>query len=357
MTMPSINKASALLILGFVGLVCGPLVLSGFEMSLLGQFLALAILAIGLDVIWGYTGILSLGQSVFFGLGGYVMAMYLEASSLQPGQVPDFMSWSGVTQLPLVWQLARHFPLTIALVIGVPWIVAFGLGFLIFRSRIKGVYFSILTQALAVVAATLAVNRQNFTGGSSGLTGFTQIAGASLYAHATQVALYEVSLLALGVAYLLAWRLCHSPFGRVLVAVRDGETRLRFFGYDPAAFKTFVFAFAAVLAGISGALFVPQNGIIAPAQLGVAPAIEMVIWVAIGGRGTIVGAVVGTLFVNYAKFYLSNHYPNAWLYFVGGLFVLVVLVMPEGLAGISRRVLKHFRSPEARSHDQGTEPA
>ena len=339
-------------------LLAAPLYLSSFPLNLLGQFLALAILALGLDLIWGYTGILSLGQGVFFGLGGYGMAMYLKLASLAPGEVPDFMTWSGMQDLPSLWKPFGHFYWTALLIVAVPGIVAVILGNLVFRSRIRGVYFSILTQALAVVAATLFVNQQSLTGGSSGLTGFTQILGFSLLKDRTQIGLYEASLLLLILAYAGVTWLVRSPVGQVLRAIRDGENRTRFCGYDPAAFKTLVFAVAAVLAAIAGALYVPQNGIIAPGMLGVVPSIEMVVWVAVGGRGTVLGAIVGTLFVNYAKYYLSNVWPNVWLYFLGTLFVLVVLVFPKGILGVVDQIRGLRRRSQSRSaRDHGPESA
>lgn len=345
----------ALLVL--VGLAGAPAYLSLFSLNLLGQYLALAVLAIGLDLLWGYAGVLSLGQSVFFGLGAYGMAMYLKLADLPQGTLPDFMEWSGVTAMPAVWRPFAHFYWAAALIVVVPAVVAGVIGLLVFRSRIKGVYFSILTQAVAVIASTLFVDRQSLTGGSSGLTGFTRILAAPLLAPKTQRWLYEATVLTLTVAFLGVYMLARSSFGKTLRAIRDGESRIRFCGYDPAAFKTVAFVIAAFLAAVSGALFVPQNGIIAPAMLGVAPAIEMVVWVAVGGRGTIVGAVVGTLFVNYAKYYLSVHFPEVWLYFIGSLFVLVVLVFPEGLMGLAYRLRSLVRSTRGRRQEHGTKPA
>ncbi len=312
-----------------------PLYLSQTPLNLLGQFLALAILAIGLDLIWGYAGILSLGQGVFFGIGGYLMAMYLKMQGLQPGQLPDFMTWSGVTSLPLVWHPFESFPLTLLLVFTLPALFAYAFGALVFRSRIRGVYFSIMTQALAVAVSTLFVDQQQLTGGSSGLTGFQSILGHSFYANATQIAFYEVTVVVLAAVFAVAWYLTRSHFGVLLRAVRDGENRLRFFGYNPTVFKAFVFALAGLCAGLAGALYVPQNGIIAPGMLGVVPSIEMVIWVAVGGRGTIVGALIGALVVSYAKYYLSSAYPDFWLFLVGTLFVVVVLFFPRGLMGLA----------------------
>lgn len=321
------------LAIAFVLLLAAPMYLSDFSLNLLGQFLALAILAIGLDLIWGYTGILSLGQGVFFGLGAYGMAMYLKLAALSPGDLPDFMTWSGIEELPAIWQPFQSFPLTLLLIVLIPGLLAWLLGALVFRSRIKGVYFSILTQALAVIAATLFVDQQELTGGSSGLTNFQSLFGMPLNEPETQVKLYYASLLILLGVYLLARWITASSMGKILRAIRDAENRTRFCGYNPTAYKAFVFGLAAVFAAVAGALYVPQNGIIAPAMLGVVPSIEMVIWVALGGRGTLIGAILGTLIVNYTKYYLSNAYPDFWLYFLGSLFLLVVLAFPQGIVG------------------------
>lgn len=324
-----------------------PLVLHETSLNLLGQFLALAILAVGLDLIWGYAGILSLGQGVFFGIGGYLMAMYLKLQGLTPGTLPDFMSWSGVTELPLLWRPFESFSLTLLMILTVPALLAFLFAAVVFRSRIRGVYFSIMTQALAVAVSTLFVDQQQFTGGSSGLTSFGSILGHSFYARGTQVAFYELTVLILAAVFALAWALTRSHFGVLLRAVRDGENRLRFLGYNPTLFKAFVFGLAGLCAGLAGALYVPQNGIIAPGMLGVVPSIEMVIWVAVGGRGTIIGALVGALVVNYAKYYLSSAYPDFWLFLVGTLFVVVVLFFPRGLMGLAESARRRIRSVTA----------
>lgn len=317
--------------------LAAPLLVPITPLGLLGQFLALAILAVGLDLIWGYTGILSLGQGVFFGIGGYLIAMYLKLQGLQPGQVPDFMTWSGMTSLPAVWWPFQSFGATAVLILAVPGALAFLFGLVVFHSRIRGVYFSIITQALAVAVSTLFVDIQSYTGGSSGLTSFQSILGHSFYDNSTQIALYEATVLLLALTLGLLWLLTRSHFGTLLRAIRDGENRMRFLGYNPVIFKAFVFGIAGLCAGLAGALYVPQNGIIAPAMLGVVPSIEMVIWVAIGGRGTIFGALIGAVLVSYTKYYLSNAYPDFWLYLIGALFILVVLFLPDGLMGLVRR--------------------
>lgn len=319
-------------------LLCAPLYLGSTALNLLGQFLSMAILAVGLDLIWGYTGILSLGQAVFFGIGGYLMAFYLKTQGLAPGSVPNFMMYSGVTHLPWIWQLSSHFVVDLLFVLVLPGLIGWLFGVIVFRSRIKGVYLSILTEALAVAFSTLMLERQSFTGGSSGLTNYASILGHSFYADSTYTGLYLVTVVVLSGAVALVWWLTHSPFGALLRAVRDGENRLRFIGYNPLVFQSFVFAVAAALAGLAGALYVPQNGIITPDMLGVIPSITMVVWVAIGGRGSVIGAVIGALAVQYAQYYLSSSLASVWLYVIGGLFVLVVLVFPRGIVGLFDRM-------------------
>jgi urea transport system permease protein len=321
-----------------VAALCAPLYLEPTALNLLGQFLAMAILAVGLDLIWGYTGILSLGQAVFFGIGGYLMAFYLKTQGLAEGSVPNFMMYSGISQLPALWEWSRHFGIALLFVLLVPGLIGWLFGLFVFRSRIKGVYFSILTDALAVAFSTLVLERQSFTGGSSGLTNYNSILGHSFYDNSTYTGLYLATVVVLIGAVALVWWLTHSPFGALLRAVRDGENRLRFIGYNPVVFQAFVFGIAAGLAGLAGALYVPQNGIITPDMLGVVPSITMVVWVAIGGRGSVVGAIIGALVVQYAQYYLSSSFASGWLYVIGGLFVLVVLVFPRGIVGLFDRL-------------------
>lgn len=313
-------------------LVVAPLTLSGFRLNLLGKFLAYAILALGIDLIWGYTGILSLGHGVFFGLGAYCMAMYLKLEAAA-GKLPDFMVWSGLNDLPWFWEPFRHAGFALGMAILLPVVLATILGFLTFRNRIQGVYFSILSQALAIVFTTLFIGQQKYTGGTNGLTNYKTILGYSLASPVTQTVLYLITAVTLGWVYLLCRSMVNTRFGRVLMAIRDGENRARFTGYDPALYKVFIYAFSAGLAGLAGALFVTQVGIISPAMMGIVPSIEMAIWVAIGGRGTLVGAILGAILVNAAKSSLSEAFPSAWLYFVGALFVGVVIFFPEGIMG------------------------
>ena len=319
-----------------------PLRLSDFTLNLFGKFLAYAILALGIDLIWGYAGVLSLGQGVFFGLGAYAMGMHLMleigTQGVYRNALPDFMVWNQVKELPLFWRPFFNAPFTLLAVVAVPSIVAFVFGYFTFRSRIKGVYFSIITQALAL-SAWLLFNRNALNlGGTNGLSGFKTVFGFTLNSTATQRGLYVVTALCLCGAYLLCRWITQSPAGKVLIAIRDSETRVLFSGYSPAAFKVFVFVVAAALAGLAGALYVPQVGIITPAKIGVLPSIEMIIWVAVGGRGTLIGAVIGAFGVNWLQSILTTTYPDLWLLVLGSLFVGVVLFFPDGLAGAARRI-------------------
>jgi urea transport system permease protein len=327
-----------------------PLYLPPYELSLLARFLAFAVLALGISLIWGTGGILSLGQGVFFGLGGYALAMHLKLAGTDPGGVPDFMQWSGLDALPWWWAPFRSPVVAIVAVVLVPGAVAAALSYLVFRRRVTGSYFAIITQALTLAAATFIVSQQQFTGGFNGLTGFTSAFGFALADSRTQVALYWITLAVLALAFIATRALQTSAFGKVLLAIRDGENRVRFLGYDPLPFKVIAFVFAGVLAGISGALVTLDLGVISPAMFGVVPSIEMVIWVAIGGRRSLVGAIVGTLVVNFGKDWVSSAFPELWLYVVGAVFVLVVTIAPQGLAGLvtmRRRLLRVGVRPAA----------
>ena len=305
-------------------------------------YVVTAILALGLDLIWGYTGILSLGQGVFFGLGAYCMGMHMMLTigkeSVYGSDLPDFMVWNQVKELPLFWKPFYSFPVAVIGAILVPMLFALVFGFFAFRSRIKGVYFAIITQALAL-AAWLVFNRNDTNlGGTNGLTDFKQLIGYRLSDPYTQRVLYIVTVLCLGMAYILCRWVIRSRAGRVLVAVRDSEQRVVFSGYTPANYKLFVFVVAAALAGLAGMLYAPQVGIITPAQIGVLPSLEMVIWVAVGGRGSLAGAVLGAVSVNYGRSVLTNYFPELWPFILGGLFVVVVLLFPDGLIGIMRKM-------------------
>ena len=314
------------------------LYLSDFQINLLGKYMAFAILALGIDLIWGYTGILSLGHGVFFGLGAYCMGMHLMLQigdrSVYGSALPDFMVWNRVTELPLFWQPFSSFLFMSGAVIFVPMLVAAIFGFFAFRSRIRGVYFAIITQAFAL-SAWLLFNRNELNlGGTNGLTDFKTLLGFELADPNTVRGLYIVTVIALIGAYLFCRWMVRSRLGKVLIAIRDHENRLRYSGYSPAAFKTMVFVVSAGLAGLAGALYVPQVGIITPSQMGVLPSIEMVVWVAVGGRGVLYGAVIGAVGINWARSFLTSSFPDLWLYFLGGLFMAVVLLFPNGIVGL-----------------------
>ncbi|WP_248927879.1 urea ABC transporter permease subunit UrtC [Paenibacillus hamazuiensis] len=324
-------KIAATLVL-FALMLAAPLVLSEFRLALLGKFLAYAILAVGLDLIWGYTGILSLGHGVYFGLGAYCMAMHLKLIASR-GELPDFMSWSGVEKLPAFWVPFQHAGAALLLAVLVPAAVAFALGYLTFKSRIRGSFFSILSQALVIIAVTLFVGQQGYTGGTNGLTNFDTFLGFPLAEPGTKLALYYVTLGVLAIVVLLCMRLTATRFGKILIAVRDAENRVRFIGFNPVAYKVFAYCVSAGLAGLAGILFVLQEGIVSPAQMGIVPSIEMVLWVAVGGRATLLGGVVGAIVTNAAKTAFSEASPEWWPIFLGAMFIVVVLFLPKGIIG------------------------
>ena len=332
--------SSVLIGTGFLLLLAAPGFVSPFQLNLLGKFLTYAIVAVGLDLLWGFGGMLSLGQGLFFGLGAYAMAMYLKLEA-SGGKLPDFMTWSGRDTLPWFWVPFGSPVVAILMAVIVPMLLAVVVGYFVFRSRIKGVYFSIITQALTLIVSILLIGQQDLTGGTNGITDLPKIFGFALAADGTQRVLYLVTLFVLALVYILAQLLVHSRFGRMLVALRDDENRVRFLGYDPVILKTAVFAIAAGLAGLAGALFVPQVGIISPSALSVVPSVEMVIWVAVGGRGTVIGPIIGALLVNWGKSEFSAAFPDIWQYFLGILFVATVLFFPWGWSvgstGLARR--------------------
>lgn len=320
------------LVLILAALLVLPAVMDPFRLNLLGKYLCFALAALGLDLLWGYAGQLSLGQSVFFGLGAYLFGMYLKLES-SDGKLPDFMSWSGLTTLPFFWQPFASPIVAVLAAILVPALCGGALGYLLSRSGIGGVYFSIITQALAFIATTLFIGQQPFTGGTNGLTNFSTIFGAPLRNAEVQIRLFQVTVVVLGLCLALALWLADSRFGRLLVAMRDDEQRLRFSGYNPTVLRATAFAIAAGLAGLGGALFVPQVGIVNPDSLGIILGIQVVIWVAVGGRGTLFGAVLGAVVVNAAQSAVSESFPDVWQYALGGLFIVCVVLFPRGLVG------------------------
>jgi urea transport system permease protein len=315
---------------------------SDYYLNLFGKYLALAVLALGMDLIWGYTGVLSLGQAIFFGIGAYSIGMHMMLEGSGRGvygePVPDFMVWNQVYQLPLFWKPYKYAAFAVAAAVLLPAALAALIGLLTFRRRLRGTYFAILTQAIAF-AVWLMFNRNEMRlGGTNGLTDFKSILGFSLSAAATLRVLYVVTALVLGGAFVLARQLVRSKTGLVLQAIRDNERRLEFLGYDTSGYKIFVFAISGALAGLAGMLYAPQVGIITPSQIGVLPSLEIVIWVAFGGRGTLWGALLGAVSINWLRSVLTGTYPRLWPIILGSLFVTVVLLFPEGLLGGGRRL-------------------
>ena len=316
--------------------IAAPAVLPVFRLNLLGRFLSLAIVALGMDLIWGFTGLLSLGQGIFFALGGYGAAMYLQlnSSSSQPNGIPEFFSLYGVNQLPFFWDPFRNPLFTLIAIWLVPALLAALLGNMVFRNRIKGVYFSILTQAALLVFFNFFNGQQKLINGTNGLkTDVTELFGQMVGSPEMQRYFFWVTCVLVFLAWLFVRWIVRGRFGDVLIAIRDDEPRLRFTGFNPTLFKTIVFAIAGGLAGIGGALFTVQSGIVSPQYMAVPFSIEMVIWVAVGGRGTLVGAIFGAVLIMYAKSLVSEAWPQGWLFIQGGLFILVVTVLPEGVIG------------------------
>jgi len=325
-----------------------PLYLSSFWITLLGKFMCYAVVALAMDLIWGYTGILSLGQGVFFALGGYMFGMYLMRQigldGVYKSELPDFMVFLDWKAFPWYWAGSDSFAVAVVKVIAVPGLLAFVFGFFAFRSRIKGVYFSIITQALTF-AAMLAFFRNDMGfGGNNGFTDFKRILGYAVQSPQMRTTLYVLSGLYLLGALLLARWIVSSKFGRVLTAIRDQESRLMFLGYRTIYFKLAIWTLAAILSGIAGALYVPQVGIINPSEMSPANSIEIAIWAAVGGRGTLFGPILGAFAVNGAKSWFTVAYPEYWLFFLGLVFVLVTLFLPNGLLGLFRRL----RAPRPR---------
>ncbi len=324
-----------------------PLHVSSFWITLFGKFMCYAVVALAMDLIWGYTGILSLGQGLFFALGGYAFGMYLMRQIGRDGvyksDLPDFMVFLDWKEFPWYWAGSDSLLWALVLVVAVPGVIAFVFGFFAFRSRIKGVYFSIITQALTF-AAMLAFFRNDMGfGGNNGFTDFKRIAGFPITAPETRTALYVLSGLYLLGALALARWIVQSKLGRVLTAIRDQESRLLFLGYRTLWFKLFIWTLAAVMSGIAGALYVPQVGIINPSEMSPANSIEIAIWAAVGGRGSLFGPIIGAFAVNGAKSWFTVAYPEIWLFFLGALFIGVTLFMPKGIVGVAAQLRARFR--------------
>jgi urea transport system permease protein len=312
--------------------------LSDYMVGLLGKIMCYAICALAMDLIWGYTGILSLGHGLFFALGGYVMGMYLMREAAGPDALPPFMVFLDWKALPWQWALSGSFFATLLLIVLVPGLVAFVFGYFAFRSRIKGVYFSIITQALTVAAMLLFFRNETGFGGNNGFTGFTRILGYPLATQNTRMLLFVLSGVALLGFFLLARWLVRSKYGRVLQAIRDAESRVMFSGYSPLPYKLSIWVISAVMCGVAGALYVPQVGIINPGEMSPGNSIEIAIWAAVGGRATLIGPIIGAFLVNGAKSWLTVAAPEFWLYFLGALFIAVTLWLPNGIVGLVRQL-------------------
>ncbi len=332
----------SLLILAALLLLVFPLAMDIFRLNLIGKYLTYAFVAVGLVLCWGYGGILSLGQGVFFGLGGYCMAMFLklEASSPEntaiqstPG-IPDFMDWNQLTELPFWWQPFGNLGFALIAIVVVPSIFAYIIGVAMFKRRVGGVYFAIITQAMAAILTILIVGQQGYTGGINGITDLRTLLGWDIRTDSAKFILYFVNAFLLIGVLMIAQGIKMSKFGRLLIAMRTKEDRVRFSGYDVSSFKIFIFCVAAAFSAIGGAMFTLQVGFMSPSFVGIVPSIEMVIFTAVGGRLSLLGAVYGALVVNWAKTSFSESFPELWLFGLGGLFIAVVMAFPNGLAGL-----------------------
>ncbi|MCH5651782.1 MULTISPECIES: urea ABC transporter permease subunit UrtC [Pseudomonas syringae group] len=309
---------------------------SAYTLTLVGKILCYAIVALALDLVWGYAGLLSLGHGLFFALGGYAMGMYLMRQAAGDG-LPAFMTFLSWTELPWYWAGTDHFLWAMCLVVLAPGLLALVFGFFAFRSRIKGVYFSIMTQALTFAGMLLFFRNETGFGGNNGFTNFRSILGFSISSQGTRAALFLATVALLVASLYIGWRLAQSKFGRVLTALRDAENRLMFCGYDPRGFKLFVWVLSAVLCGLAGALYVPQVGIINPSEMSPTNSIEAAVWVALGGRGTLIGPLLGAGLVNGMKSWFTMAFPEYWLFFLGALFIIVTLYLPKGVIGMLKK--------------------
>jgi urea transport system permease protein len=345
--------AIGLAILAILLFAIFPLILDLFRLNLFGKYITYAFVAVSLVLLWGNGGILSLGQGIFFGLGGYCMAMFLKLEASDPVStkiqttpgIPDFMDWNQITELPWFWEPFKSLPLTILLILIVPSFLAFIIGFAMFKRRVGGVYFSIITQAIALILSILIVGQQGYTGGVNGITDLKTMLGWDIRSDSAKYILYYVNSGLLLCCILLARYVLTSKFGMLLLAMRDKEERVRFSGYDVSNFKIFIFCLAAVISAIGGAMFTLQVGFMSPSFVGIVPSIEMVIYAAVGGRMSLIGAVYGTLLVNFGKTMFSETYPELWLFLMGGLFIVVVMFFPDGLAGVYEKYAKKFNFP------------
>ena len=350
-----------LAILAAILVIVFPLTLEIFRLNLVGKYLSYAFVAIGLVMLWGYGGILSLGQGVFFGLGGYCIAMFLKLEASDPIStkiqstpgIPDFMDWNQLTALPWFWEPFHSFTFSVFAMLAVPTLLAYVVGVAMFKRRVGGVYFAIITQAIALILSVLIIGQQGFTGGVNGITDLKTLHGWDTRTDNAKYILYFVNVALIFLAIFACRWVISSKLGLLLLAMRDKEDRVRFSGYDVANFKIFVFCLAAMLSAIGGAMFTLQVGFMSPSFVGIVPSIEMVIFAAVGGRMSLVGAVYGTLLVNFGKTFFSETFPDLWLFLMAALFIAVVLVFPNGLAGLVDNWLKR---KQARKQAQQLDP-
>ena len=322
-----------------------PLTLDAFRLNLVSKYLAFAFVAVGVVLTWGYGGVLSLGQGMFFGLGGYMMAMFLKLEASAP-ELPDFMVWSSVEQLPAWWQPFHSLGWTVVGILVVPAVLAYVFSYAIFKRRVSGVYFAIVTLSLALTLTVVVVGQQGDTGGANGITDFRTLLGWDIAGDEAKRTMYFVEVAAIALVMMVSLAIVRSRFGKLLIAIRDKEDRVRFSGYNTAHMKAFVFAVAAVLSAIGGAFYSLQVGLIAPGVIGVVASVEMVIYAAVGGRLSIPGAVIGALLIGFLKSYLSETFPEGWLYVLGAVFILVVWAMPNGLAGLGEKLMRRRAAAE-----------
>jgi urea transport system permease protein len=350
------SGALGILILAIILFAVLPLALDAFRLNLVGKYLSYAFVAVGLVLLWGNSGVLSMGQGIFFGLGGYCMAMFLklEASSVEntkiqstPG-IPDFMDWNQLTHLPAMWVPFKHLPVSLIAVLIVPAALAFILGAAMFKRRVGGVYFAVITQALALILSLGIDGNQGLTGGRNGITDLRTMWGWDIRTQTAQYVLYFACGLLLIGCILFSRFILSTRMGRLLLAMKDREDRVRFSGYDVASFKVFIFCVAAAMSGLGGALFVLQVGFISPSLVGIVPSIEMVIFAAVGGKQSLLGAVYGTLLVNTGKSLFSENFPSLWLFAMGGLFIAVVMFFPNGIAGAWESLRTRFKKKTPR---------
>jgi urea transport system permease protein len=359
------NGLGNVALLALVLLVAFPLALDLFRLNLVGKYLSYSFVALGLVMLWGYGGVLSLGQGVFFGLGGYGMAMFLKLEASDPittkiqstPGIPDFMDWNQITALPIWWKPFQSFPLTLLLIVVVPTLLAFIIGYAMFKRRVGGVYFAIITQAVALILTVLIIGQQGYTGGVNGMTDLKTLLGWDTRTDSAKYILYFVTVGLLLASIVLCTWIQKSKLGTLLLAMRDKEDRVRFSGYDVAMFRVFAFCFAAMLSAIGGAMFTLQVGFMSPSLVGIVPSIEMVIFAAVGGRMSLVGAVYGALLVNFGKTYFSESFPDLWLFLMAGMFLGVVLAFPDGLAGVYTQHVKPWLAKRFTRREKVNPPA